>query len=165
MTSFLKAVKRKINLGFYERKGVVPLRIIGKYLPKKPVIIEAGAHVGYDTNKMYKYWPDSTIYAFEPVPNLYKKLVENTKSLDKVYCFPFALSDNTGTSSLYISEGASDGSSFSLRPKEHLNFHPDTIFQEEIEVETITLDEWAVNFCIDQIDMLWLDIQGYEFQF
>jgi len=59
---------------FYS-KGVIPLYEIAKYLPVNPVIIEAGAYIGNDTLEMSKVWPKGRIYAFEPVPMLYEKLV------------------------------------------------------------------------------------------
>lgn len=54
--------------------GIIPKEIIGEYLPYNPVIIEAGAHIGIDTIEMHKLWPKSTIYAFEPMSDLFDRL-------------------------------------------------------------------------------------------
>lgn len=62
----------------------------------------------------------------------------------------------------YVSEGASDASSSLLEPMEHLNDHPTTFFKKKITVPTITLDGWAVENNILKVDMLWLDMQGFE---
>ena len=50
---------------------------IKQFLPKNPVIVEAGAHIGRDTLKMHAIWPQATIHAFEPVPPLFKQLKKN----------------------------------------------------------------------------------------
>ena len=46
---------------------------IAQFLPENPVILEAGAHVGTDTVEMVNLWPKCTVYAFEPVPELFDK--------------------------------------------------------------------------------------------
>ena len=51
-----------------------------------------------------------------------------------------------------------------LLPKKHLEIHPDVFFQEKITVQAITLDDWALQHEIKHVDMLWLDLQGYELQ-
>lgn len=63
---------------------------------------------------------------------------------------------------MFISSGASDASSSLLPPKEHLIEHPDILFEKNIEVRTITLDDWVDENSITRVDLLWLDLQGYE---
>ena len=52
-------------------------------------------------------------------------------------------------------------SSSLLAPKDHLKYSS-TQFKKEIEVQTITIDEWASQKGVDHIDLMWLDMQGYE---
>jgi FkbM family methyltransferase len=96
------------------------------------------------------------------VPELYKSLVSATRKFANVQCLPFALAEVSGRRDFFISSGASDGSSSLLRPREHLTFHPDVKFKRSIEVEAITLDEWAARSGIKRVDLLWLDLQGSE---
>lgn len=49
-----------------------------------------------------------------------------------------------------------------MEPAEHLQDHPDTFFNTITEVDCLTLDNWAMANNIQKIDMLWLDMQGYE---
>jgi len=93
---------------------------------------------------------------------LYTKLLTATKKRQNVTCYPFALSDNSGKSRIFISGGISDGSSSLLKPQEHIKIFPDVTFDEFIDVETITLDEWAQKYSIRKVDLLWLDLQGME---
>lgn len=137
-------------------------KYIEQFLPKNPVILEAGAHVGVDTVEMAHMWPGSTIYAFEPVPILYHQLVSATSNLSNVRCYELALGSQTGKAQFYVSSGTSNASSSLLKPKDHLIQHPLVTFNETIEVKTQTLDEWAEHHGVDRIDFMWLDMQGYE---
>ncbi|HTH30741.1 MAG TPA: FkbM family methyltransferase, partial [Lacibacter sp.] len=60
--------------------------------------------------------------------------------------------------------GGSDGSSSFLQPKDHLADHPDVFFNKDITVQTLTLDDWAAKQGIEQIHLLWLDMQGFELE-
>jgi len=143
-------------------KGEIPLEFIGQFLPDNPIILEAGAHIGTDTLKMATYWPHSIIHAFEPVPAVLKELEGRIASFTNVYCYPLALSNTSGETTLFVSNGESNGSSSLLPPKEHLIIHPSVSFDEKILVKTITIDDWARISNIQKVDFLWLDLQGVE---
>jgi FkbM family methyltransferase len=143
-------------------RGVVPKGYMRQFVPGTPIVVEAGAHVGSDTIEMSKIWPGGTIHAFEPIPDLFRKLKENTSGLKNVRLYPCALSDSTGVANMFVSRGSSDGSSSLLLPKEHLSQHPTVYVEEIIEVPTITLSQWAIENNVGRVDLLWLDMQGYE---
>lgn len=145
-----------------KKKEAIPKSLIATYLPPNPTIVEAGAHIGVDTVQMSKLWPKGTIHAFEPIPELFSQLQRNTYGRENVCCYPMALGEETGSAKIFVSSGRSDASSSLLPPKEHLTYHPDILFESEIQVPTITLDEWAEEEGIKKIDFLWLDLQGYE---
>jgi len=144
------------------QKEVISKKIIAQYISKDPVIIEAGAHIGVDTEQFAWRFPKGKIFAFEPVPNLFLRLSENMQPYKNVDCIPSALSNEVGEFEMYVSGGVSDGSSSLLPPKDHLIDHPDTTFDESINVTCITLDKWAQTNNIEKVDLLWLDLQGYE---
>ena len=157
-------IKLKI-IGTYENfsgKGVIPKKFFVQFLPANPVILEAGAHKGKDTVEMARLWPAGTIHAFEPVPSLFKKLENKTRNFKNVHCYQLALGNKEGTEIMYLSSGASDGSSSLLPPKDHLNIFPTVYFDEKLPVTTITLDGWAESNNIQKIDFMWLDLQGME---
>jgi len=122
-------------------RGVVPKGYIKQFVPPNPIVVEAGAHIGSDTVEMSRIWPKGTIHAFEPVPDLFGKLIENTSDLKNVRLYPCALSDRIGAAKMFVSRGSSDGSSSLLLPKEHLLQHPTVYFQDAIEVPTTTLSQ------------------------
>jgi FkbM family methyltransferase len=142
------------------------LEHIKPYLPTNPIIVEAGAYKGKETIKLATQLPHSTVHAFEPVPEIFEQLKANTAHLPNVHCYPIALSNTTGTTTLHLSEHpnrpgvASQGNSI-LAPKERLTLSP-LIFPKTIQVHTITLDNWAQQNSVDHVDLLWLDLQGHE---
>jgi hypothetical protein len=74
-----------------------------------------------------------------------------------------ALGARSGYATLHLSGGASDASSSLLKPKRHLDFHPDVTFPNTLQVYTLTLDEWARENQIDRVDFVWFDLQGMEY--
>jgi FkbM family methyltransferase len=141
---------------------VISKDYIKRFLPKNPIILEAGANKGRDTIKMVKVLNPLRLYAFEPVDYLYKELVENTKDFkDIVYTFNIALSDRSGLSDFYISSGASLAVSSLLKPFQYIKDRPNVKF-DLTKILTITIDEWALKYGISAIDFLWLDMQGAE---
>jgi len=143
------------------------IAVLDKYLPNNPIIVEAGAYDGNDTVAMSKKWPHGKIYAFEPVPEIYKKLIARTSIIRNIRCFNDALSDKVGLADFILSERIDDPSrlgesSSLLRPKEHLKYAPHVKFNKAICVNATTLDKWAEDNNIYNIDLLWLDLQGFE---
>lgn len=137
---------------------------IRKFLPANPVIIDCGAHVGGDSIDMCRLYSGSQIHSFEPVPAIFKLLKHNTRKFNRITCHAIALSNQNGEQTMHVSSGASDGSSSLLQPHEHIKDHPDVFFNEDITVQTLTLDDWAAQQQITKIDLLWLDMQGFELE-
>jgi len=142
--------------------GQISKAAFRRYVPRNAVILDCGAHVGGDSLELAKLFRDATIHSFEPVPEVFAQLKANTKRYPRIHCYPIALSNRNGTQHFYVSEGGSDGSSSLLEPKEHLTDHPDTFFRRTISVNTLTLDTWAEQQKVNRLDLLWLDMQGFE---
>lgn len=150
----------KVNELIIMNSRNISKKIIEYYLPSHPIIVEAGAHIGRDTKKMHLAWPKSIIHAFEPVPELFSILSNNVITNPNIFCYPFALSDKTGTTKLFMSSGRSTATSSLLEPTHEFK-NSDTLFTP-IEIQTTTLDDWAQKYQINHVDCLWLDMQGAE---
>ncbi len=127
-------------------------------------IIEAGTAGGSDTKFFSDYFTNGKIYGFEPIHFLYQETLSKVKDRSNVEVYNSALSDKSGISVIYQSDrfGQMAVSSSLLKPKEHLQVHPEITFKEEIEVECINLDDFCSSKNINLIDLMWLDMQGYE---
>lgn len=107
---------------FITRDKWISKQEIMRYLPSKKVnILEAGAYDGKDTLDWSNLLPESTIYAFEPVPSAYKRLQEKVRDCSNVKTYQECLSDASGEVSFYVSQEGDDVqgtfSSSLLKPK------------------------------------------------
>jgi FkbM family methyltransferase len=145
--------------------------IINEYIDKQEIfkhlsancsVLDCGAHTGKDTVGFLGF-TQGPVYAFEAVPAIFRQLKENTKSFTNIHCYPTALAGVSGPSVMHVSGGAGDGSSSLLPPLQHLEDHPEIIFEETIPIDCLTLDDWAAQEGVTRIDLLWLDMQGAEF--
>jgi len=135
-------------------------------IPNTASILEAGTADGTDTVFFSNHCHKGRVYGFEPDPNLYAESLRRTSGRTNVEIQNIALADKTGTANFFISDrfGKDWCSSSLLKPKEHLDVHPQITFKTEITVPTINLDEWFLKKdpAIERIDLMWLDMQGAE---
>lgn len=137
----------------------VPKELIASLLPENPVVIEAGAQFGEDTEWMSKLWPKGTIHAFEPSPLTYPAVEQLAEKFDNVFSYPLALADFNGEMAFYLCGGAST----LLPPAERFNeeyFHVD--LDHPIFVRAARLEDWLAEQEISHVDFLWFDMEGNE---
>ncbi len=138
----------------------VPLELIKTILPENPIILEAGAHCAQDTRWMAKKWPEGIIHAFEPTPANFKLVEKAAQEHTNIKCYTYALDIECGAKSFYQDgdEDRGNQGANSLLPHKILKKSSN----KPIQVECITIDEWATQEGIDHIDFMWLDIEGNE---
>lgn len=138
--------------------------IYNRFKNTSPTIIEAGAAEGYDTVEFSNMFPSGQIYAFEPAPLLYNMAYDKIKDRINVILNNMALAESTGKKEMVLADrfGIPWGSSSLLKPKQHLENNPDITFKNTTLVQTINLDEFIRQENINNIDFMWLDMQGYE---
>jgi FkbM family methyltransferase len=129
-----------------------------------PTIIEAGTASGYDTEWFCENFTGGKIYGFEPIPQLFEKAIERTKNYNNVIINNNALSNTNDIIEMYISDMSGDivESSSILKPKDHLTYHPNITFKQKINVQSIRLDDFIKSKNINIVNLLWLDLQGFE---
>lgn len=125
-------------------------------------ICDIGAHHGDISLKLSTLFPESKIYSFEPYSQSYealKKKVEINSNIVPVNC---ALSSSNGEMNLYIN---TQDSTNSLSPtgemgKKYQSWQTETLSTEIVRV--LTLNSWAKQNSIKEIELLKLDVQGFE---
>lgn len=130
-----------------------------------PTVVEAGAFDGRDTFAFSNLWPSGQIFAFEPLPTLAEKVRIATLSCQNVTLVEsaFAFTDEA-TITLFSFDPAltEHGSSSILPPGDHLEVAPEILFNKEVVVPAITVDNWHQSVGSPVVDLLWLDLQGAE---
>jgi FkbM family methyltransferase len=153
-------------------------REISKYFRPDDLltIFEIGSCEGEDSIRLKRRFPNAAVYTFEPVPANVAKIRANfrNQSLPTDNLYEFALSDQNGVAPFYVSSGHPEGaptsaewdygnkSSSLLPPKEHTRTHPWLKFDQTLNVATERLDSFCERKEIDEIDLVWLDVQGAE---
>lgn len=130
-------------------------------LPKDSVVLELGAMDGSFTSQIKSWVKNGTdrYYMFEPNPNNKDMCLDNKP--DNVKFIDQAIWHTTGKAKFWVSKSTSsrpyNGQS-SLREPEPRGEYSFT----EVEVNTITLDDFCKQEKIDEIGFIWCDIQGAE---
>lgn len=140
--------------------------ILAKILPANGSFLEAGAFNGKDTLILAQHFPQATIHAFEPLPEIYSQLIKNTHAISTIQTYPVALSDKKGIAIFYVADhpkrpGKICQAGSLLAPQDRLAHSPIT-YPHTTQVPTTTINEWASENDIKKIDFMWLDLQGLE---
>lgn len=124
-------------------------QILRKILVEGSVFIDVGANIGYFTRMAsHLVGHNGMVYAFEPLPEAYALLRENTKDQSNVKVLPFAVADLPGETEFYVSRS---GDRSSLLPVEAVRV---------IKVKSLTLDSLLSE--ISRVDLVKIDVEGYE---
>jgi len=129
--------------------------IRGRLGIKLNVVFDVGAHRGETVAEIAKRFPAARIFAFEPVPANFRVLERNCSSLSNVTCFCLALGDREGAQNIFILD---DTQTHTLkRPVSNGTAPPNTA-----AIEVATLDHFLENHGSPRIDLLKIDVEGYE---
>jgi FkbM family methyltransferase len=117
------------------------------------VVIDVGANIGmYAMLSARAVGPKGKVFAFEPVPEIYRRLTHNLAISGIVNVVPncIALSDTAGTARFYLGHNESTGSLFRAKTS------------ATIEVPTETLDGFLDRCGVSRVDAVKLDTEGAE---
>lgn len=128
---------------------------------KNGIILDVGANVGKYSSFIRRNYSEYDIYAFEPHPLTYRKLVENTQYFKiKTLNVGVGLCESSLTLYDYVND---DGSP-------HASLYKEVI--EEIhhgqakghQVRVISLDDFAKERNLSKVALLKIDTEGHEFE-
>ena len=159
----------------YGKKFQLIKKLVGK---DDPLIVEIGAHYGEDTLRLLETFPNANIHCFEP-DDRNIKFFNQTVSDERVVLYQSALSNKNGKVRFYKSftefksnfvpekydfiplneykEGKLHGSGASSLKRGY----PKTL-SESYYVTTERFDIWHSQNNIEEIDFVWIDVQGAE---
>lgn len=126
-------------------------------------IVDIGANVGQFGKKIRQYYPESHLYSFEPIPLVYKELVDNFVGDNNFTSFNVGLGDKEGKMEFFMNE-FSDSSSMLKMGDLHKENFPFTKHEKKIFVDIKTLDNCIDINKIEKPYLVKLDVQGFEEQ-
>ena len=124
-------------------------------------IFDVGANRGDTAIKYSTLFDQAKVYAFEPFPETYEKLLNNIKNYEKIVPGQFAIADKKGQAVLFSNFNEDTNS---LLPSDKIGLSSDQQVKNKssITVQTQTIDNFCLDKNIQQIDILKMDIQGSE---
>lgn len=127
-------------------------------------IIECGGHRGSDTQKLATMFPNAVIHTLEANPQLYTKYLQPLSLNPNIRVYNIGLAASNTQLPFFIDcnqEGDSGASSLLHATSGYLK---DYIKEEkEILVPCTTLEKFMTINEIKKVDLLWLDIEGFEY--
>jgi FkbM family methyltransferase len=120
-------------------------------------VLDVGANVGDVTTRLAKFFPESDIFSFEPVPATYEKLVQNTRNLKRV-----TLTQGAMFSSLGESQIAAVPLSGQNRLMMDDSVEDPTSGKKTATVPLLTVDDFCDRRGIDRAGLLKTDTEGYD---
>jgi FkbM family methyltransferase len=146
-----------------------PLHEFKQLLPRRPTIVEVGAHDGSTTLGFRRMFPRARILAFEPEPRAIAKF-RSRPELRDVTLLECAVADRNGEAAFYQCGGRPPGyagddwdASGSIRePTGAITAHPWMTFDRQITVPVVRLDDALDQHGLETIDLIWADVQGAE---
>lgn len=125
-----------------------------------PVVLDVGANVGGYSRDVVAVNSSATVFAFEPHPLTFERLVVNTDAHRNIHPFNYAVGDKPGRQTLYdrCSEGGTMHASIFRKVIEDIH----KVQSSASEVNVITLDEFIEGKGLTRVDLLKIDTEGYE---
>jgi len=137
-------------------------RLVHKLLQKRPeLVLDIGGNIGAYTAEIRRLNPNAEIHTFEPSTTNTDKLTLRFANDKKIKLLPYAVSDKTGSATLFADKPGSGLGSLTQRKLDHFNID----FNSKETVNTIRLEDyWEKSLNKRNIDILKLDIEGHEFE-
>jgi FkbM family methyltransferase len=138
--------------------------IFTKHITDKiDIIFECGSRDAIDSLKMFDFYQPKKIFCFECNPDSVNVCKETIGENNNIILVDKAVSNNDGEIDFYVTDmdksiDKNIGASSALL---HLD-NKESFFQKKITVNSITLKTFMEENNINNIDLLCLDLQGYE---
>ena len=131
-----------------------------KRLSHAPIkkVWDVGAHQGETALYFAKKFPKSTIRSFEPVSSNYNLLIQNCRKLENLHAHNFALGEQNTKTKIFL-----QGASVIHSLRDDLN-KPSTEDTKSEDIKVKTIDYVLNEFETTTIDLLKIDVEGYEIQ-
>ncbi len=149
-------------IGFHGSHGLsyAEERFLARHVPPigRGVLFDVGANHGSYARFLRELSPGSQIHAFEPHPGTFAVLKQKIAAAG-VTLVNMAVSDSGGTMQLYDFADSDGSTQASLAQASVRMFDANTVAHT---VLTTTIDDYMATACIDAIDFLKIDTEGFD---
>lgn len=139
-------------------------RILTSSSSGEVVVFDVGAFVGETALKYNSLFPGSTIYAFEPFPDSYAQLAQNTAAHSNIIAVNKGVGDREGSSKFNSNSFAPTNSLLSTHQSSGEVWGSGLLeTTATIDIELTTIDSFVAAHKISNIHVLKMDVQGAEY--
>lgn len=171
MKNFIKGILNNLGIIAFKRSSCVYLpeedsyRIAVELCGKQnPVIIDGGAHRGGSVEAYSVYVPNAEFHCFEPDPVLAGELKGLFAGRPNVRIIASALGQSSGHAMFNINASRPTNSLLPVADGIQLDLQALCQVVEQVDVDVVTIDEYCKAQNIKQVDILKLDLQGYDYK-
>lgn len=123
---------------------------IVKFLPAEPFVLDVGFNKGDYSSEILKQRPKAKVIGFEPAKSMQQLFQKNFANESRIQLLPLALSNAAGE--FEFCDTANGNNSLAVRNNAGKTYR----------IKTALLDETAKTHDFPQINMLKIDVEGYD---
>lgn len=140
------------------------LRVFTNLIGEKSVILDIGANTGIYSIASAAMSGGSQIYSFEPNPVNYRRLLKNIEinSFTNITTFQQAVGAFKGAIGFTVPEKDMISDTSSALESFSKSTYSGDIEWKNIEAEQIMLDDFCSDLTLDKVDLIKIDVEGYE---
>lgn len=161
--NYWDCVEREIVNGNYERKYI---DLFCSKVQERDVVVDVGAYIGYfSLLASERVGDEGCVYAFEPVPRNYERLLRNINEnqAKNIKPFMFGLSDRNEILSIKM-PGDNPGES-TLSEKSWTELFTDKETKKSmVKAKFLPFDEFYKINNVDNVNVIKIDVEGAEFK-
>ncbi|MCB9150112.1 MAG: FkbM family methyltransferase [Caldilineaceae bacterium] len=133
-------------------------RLFLQLLPQVKTFLDIGANTGIYALMAAVCNDDCEIYAFEPVPSVYKRLQDNIKvnQLQNVHAIHAAVTNSDGNTPLYVETGLRLPLGASIKKQDRHDMGA------PIQVPAVMIDSLVRQYTINRVDLMKIDTETTE---
>lgn len=123
------------------------------------IIFDVGANIGQSATHFSEEFKNSRIYCFEPIEDTYKHLINTVSALKgakNINCYNLGFGSKEGLYNIYLQPDSLWNSLSNNNPME--------VGNKCAEVKITTLDQFCSYNEIEKIDLIKIDVEGYELE-
>ena len=133
--------------------------------PAAGIVFDVGANEGESALNFLELFPDATVYSFEPLPEAYASLQAMARLRTRLVPVNVALGAEHGLAVLNQNALQTTSSVLPTAPSSRAFLGgPALSTQRQVHISITTLDAFTAEHKVGIIDLLKIDVQGYELE-